>query len=54
MEKVCDAESKFLDFVKNHYSSVLEKIRESRDFPEDVQEEVTKAIEEFTKQYGVI
>lgn len=51
VERVREFEERFLEFVENNYSDVLEKIREAKDLTEEVESRLVEAITEFKKTF---
>ncbi|MBI2577286.1 MAG: F0F1 ATP synthase subunit alpha [Candidatus Wildermuthbacteria bacterium] len=51
LEKVKEFETKLLDYLRDNQSALLAKIRETRDFPEEVQQEARQAIEAFASNF---
>src|SRR3989338_9260361 len=47
LEKVREFESKLLEYVQAHNPEILESIKKTRDFPEDVQNTLKQALDEF-------
>jgi F-type H+-transporting ATPase subunit alpha len=44
-------ESEFLTYIRKHHSDILDTIRESKQFSEDIERQVVDAVTEFKKQF---
>ena len=47
LEKVREFEFRLLEYVQAHHSDILESIQKTRDFPEDMQNKLKQALDEF-------
>ena len=51
LEKVKDFEKKLIQYLKDHHAKILETIRDTKDFTDEIKEELKKAIESFRSTY---
>ena len=52
VERVVDYEAKMLAFVRSEHKGVLDTIRETKEFGDDVKKSTVAALDAFAKQYA--